>query len=209
MSLFSMGPSYSPRWLVKHYPCGDLGTGTVVDVGGSKGEYAIAILQQYPNLRVIVQDLPDVVEKPRSSTPTELTDIVSFMAHDFFTDQPIRDAGVYLKRWVLHDWSDTHAIRILRALIPALKKGARIGLHECIVSEPGETLTLWDRQVLENCRNRFMVYDIAMHALTNGKEREANDWKALFAGADTRFRVLSIEIPPMSSLGIIVVNWDG
>jgi hypothetical protein len=53
------------------------------------------------------------------------------------------------------------------------------------------------------------IFDTAVRALTNGKEREANDWKALFAEADSRFRVLSIKKPPISSLGIIVVQWEG
>lgn len=53
------------------------------------------------------------------------------------------------------------------------------------------------------------IFDTAVRALTNGKEREANDWKALFAEADSRFQVLSIEKPPVSSLGIIVAQWEG
>lgn len=48
-----------------------------------------------------------------------------------------------------------------------------------------------------------------MRALTNGKERGARDWEALFASADSRFRVEKIETPPMSSLGIIEVGWEG
>jgi hypothetical protein len=53
------------------------------------------------------------------------------------------------------------------------------------------------------------IFDTVVRALTNGKEREENDWKALFAEADSRFRVLSIGKPPFSSLGIIVVQWEG
>jgi hypothetical protein len=53
------------------------------------------------------------------------------------------------------------------------------------------------------------IFDTAVRALTNGKEREANDWRALFAEADGRFQVLSIEKPSLSSLGIIVAQWKG
>ncbi|KAK7182251.1 hypothetical protein DPSP01_006969 [Paraphaeosphaeria sporulosa] len=201
MSLFSMGPGYSPRWLLENYPWDSLETGTVVDVGGSKGEYGIAIARKYPQIKVVIQDLPDVIEKAQSSAPADLGDRVEFMAHDFLTDQPIKDADVYLMRWILHDWSDAYSIRILRALIPALRKGARIVLHEYIVPEPGKTLTLQDRTL--------RIFDTAVRALTNGKEREANDWKALFAEADSRFQILSIEKPPVSSLGIIVAQWEG
>ncbi|KAJ4356448.1 uncharacterized protein N0V89_004481 [Didymosphaeria variabile] len=201
MSLFSMGPGYSPKWLLENYPWDSLRNGTLVDVGGSKGEYSITIAQKYPQIKVIVQDLPDVVDRAKSSTPADSADRITFMAHDFFTEQPIKGADVYLMRWILHDWSDVYAIRILRALIPALKKEAKIVLHEYIVPEPGETLTLQDRTL--------RIFDTAVRALTNGKEREVIDWKALFAEADSRFHVLSIEKPTGSSLGIIVVQWEG
>lgn len=120
-------------------------SGLVVDVGGSKGEYGIKIAQKYPGIKVVIQDLPDVVSKARSNAPQDLGDMVSFMAHDFFTEQPVKGADVYFLRWILHDWSDKYSIRILRALIPALKKGAKVVLHEYIVPEPGETLSLQDK----------------------------------------------------------------
>ncbi|KAL1606543.1 hypothetical protein SLS60_003948 [Paraconiothyrium brasiliense] len=123
------------------------------------------------------------------------------MAYDFFTEQPIKGADVYLMRWILHDWSDVYAIRTLRTLVCALKRKAKIVLHEYIVPEPGETLTLQDRTL--------RIFNTAVRALTNGKEREVNDWKALLAEANGRFHFLSIEKPPISSLGIIVDQWEG
>lgn len=60
------------------------------------------------------------------------------MAHDFFTEQPVQGADVYYSRWMLHDWSDKYAIRILTSLIPTIKVGARILLSEYIMPEPGE-----------------------------------------------------------------------
>lgn len=46
-------------------------------------------------------------------------------------------ADVYFFKWIFHDWSDKYCIKILRALIPALKKGARIVVNEFIVPAPG------------------------------------------------------------------------
>jgi hypothetical protein len=51
------------------------------------------------------------------------------MAHDFFEPQTVV-ADIYLLRWILHNWSDKHCVRILRALTPALKPGARIVINE-------------------------------------------------------------------------------
>lgn len=53
------------------------------------------------------------------------------------------------------------------------------------------------------------IVDSAVRALTNGKEREVNDWKRLFAQADVGFRMLKIEKPSLSNLGIIVIQWEG
>lgn len=138
MSLFSMGPGYSPKWLVGNYPWDSIGAGTIVDVGGSKGEYSIAIALEYSEVKCIIQDVPSVITEAQTSVPPELKDRVSFMAHDFFTEQPVKGAEVYLMRWILHDWSDAYAVRILRALIPALSRKSKLVLHEYVLSEPSE-----------------------------------------------------------------------
>jgi hypothetical protein len=145
MSMFSKGPKYSPKWLLENYPWERIGTGTVVDIGGSNGEYSIAIAQKFPGMKCIVQDLPMVISKAETIVPAELKDIVTFMVQDFFQPQSVKGGDVYLLRWILHDWSDKYAIRILRALIPALKKESKIVLHEYILPEPGASPTVQDR----------------------------------------------------------------
>lgn len=145
MGMFSKGPGYSPRWLLENYPWNRIGAGTVVDVGGSNGDYSIPIAQEFPRIKCVVQDLPEVVLKAEPRLPADLRDRVSFMAHDFFTEQPVKGANAYLLRWVLHDWSDKYAIRILQALIPALTEASKIVVHEYILPVPGETPTLEDR----------------------------------------------------------------
>jgi hypothetical protein len=52
------------------------------------------------------------------------------MQHDFFTPQPVKDADIYLYRWIFHNWDDEKSISILRNLIPALKKGAMILVND-------------------------------------------------------------------------------
>ncbi|KAI0202634.1 S-adenosyl-L-methionine-dependent methyltransferase [Astrocystis sublimbata] len=95
-----------------------------LDVGGSHGEVAIALAQAFPSQKFVVQDInePTILEAD-SRKPADVADRVCSMTHDFFTEQPIRGADVYLYRACLHNWSDQYAVRILRALIPALKVG--------------------------------------------------------------------------------------
>jgi hypothetical protein len=145
MSLFSKGPGYSPKWLLENYPWDLIGAGTVVDIGGSNGEYSIPIVQKFPEMKCIIQDLPGVISKAEAGLPSELKDRATLMVHDFFQPQPVKGADVYLLRWILHDWSDKYAIRILRALIPALEKRSKIVVHEYILPEPSVTPTIKDR----------------------------------------------------------------
>ena len=145
MRWFNTSPEFDPVHILDNYPWESLGDGTVVDVGGSHGAVSVAIAQRFPSLRCIVQDLPDVVADARTKIPPSLTNQVTFMEHDFFTEQPVKGADVYYLRWILHDWSDKYAIRILRSLIPALKDGARILLSEYVLPEPGEKSAFQER----------------------------------------------------------------
>jgi hypothetical protein len=48
---------------------------------------------------------------------------VTIQAHDFFTPQPVKDADVFLLRYILHDWSNGKAIEILKRLREAAVPG--------------------------------------------------------------------------------------
>ena len=121
--------------------------GTFVDVGGSYGTVSIPLAGKFPGMRFIVQDLPTVVEKGRSQLPEGVKDRVTFMVHDFFEPQPVEEADIYFFRWVLHDWSDLYAVRILRALIPALKTGSRVLINEVVMPPHGAVSKYRERQV--------------------------------------------------------------
>jgi chemotaxis methyl-accepting protein methylase len=108
---------------------------TVVDVGGSYGDVAISLARKYPKMTCIVQDLPKVISSAK--IPEGLEKQLTFMGHDFFKEQPVKNADVYFLKWILHDWSDTYCNKILKALTPAMKKGARVVINEFILPEPG------------------------------------------------------------------------
>lgn len=107
----------------------------LVDVGGSHGNIDMHLLRAFPSLTCVVQDLPEVAES--ASVPADLEGRLSFVAHDFFTAQPVRDADVYFVRGILHDWSDKYAVRIIKALVPAMRKGVRVIANEMCFPEPG------------------------------------------------------------------------
>ena len=84
---------------------------TVVDVAGRCGQVSIALMKRRPLFRFVFQDRPETVSDGSSKLPAELIGRVAFMAHDFFTKQPIKGADVFLLCWILHDWSDKYAIK--------------------------------------------------------------------------------------------------
>ncbi|KAL8868324.1 MAG: hypothetical protein Q9174_005065 [Haloplaca sp. 1 TL-2023] len=123
------------------------------------------------------------------------------MEHDFFSTQPVVGADIYLLRWILHDWSDKYAAQILRALIPALKRSAKIVLGEFVVPETGTTSLFQERGI--------RAFDLAMLELCNGKERDKDEWVDLFKLADQRFEVVRVLRPKGSRLSLIEAEWRG
>lgn len=137
MTMFSTDEGYEAYHILEAVAWNDIGVRILVDVGGSHGSASIALAERVGAIKCIVQDLPEVVTVGQLGLPSHLRDRITFMAHDFFTEQPVRGADVYYFRWIFHDWSDKYCTKILRSLIPALKVGARIVISEFLVPPPG------------------------------------------------------------------------
>ncbi|CAL5868711.1 uncharacterized protein PFLUO_LOCUS2938 [Penicillium psychrofluorescens] len=200
MSWLAQLPGYSPQYLIDNFPFGS-GDITVVDVGGGIGHIARALVEHSPLVQCIIQDRSEVILQAGKTLPAQLQNRIRFQAHDFFQEQPIHGADVYLLRHVLHDWSNKYARKILQALIPALKPGAKVVLNDRIIPGYGEAHYLKEREGRD--------YDMYMLGLQNAQERTSNDWKALFSDTDSRFNVTSVSKPSKSYLSIIEVTWEG
>ncbi|MCJ1353124.1 MAG: hypothetical protein MMC33_003109 [Icmadophila ericetorum] len=200
MRSFTDSVNPEPLQLISGFPWASIGRGTVVDVGGSEGHVSISLARAYTDLKFIVQDAPETVAGAKEKLPVDVADRVEFMAHDFFTDQPIT-ADVYILRWVFHNWPDKFCIKILQKLIPALKPGARIVVNDSLVPDP-DTLSL-----LEERQTRAM--DMLMLTLYNAREREQDDWGQLFKQADQRFTLIRALRSKNSGAGIIEAVWEG
>ncbi|KAI1264672.1 S-adenosyl-L-methionine-dependent methyltransferase [Xylariaceae sp. FL1019] len=195
---FFSGPDIATRELLEQYPWAD--KATMVDVGGSHGSVAIRVAERFSNMTCIVQDLPDTIANRDSKLSEHLKDRVSFMAHDFFTPQPVT-ADVYYFRSIFHNWADKYCLKILLNLIPALRPGARIIIHERVL--PGfEKL-----KTLEALR--AINLDVGMQQLLNARERELTEWPELLSCADARFQYVGAQHCPVSNLWIIEAQWQG
>ncbi|KAF7595502.1 hypothetical protein BBP40_005838 [Aspergillus hancockii] len=177
MNVFATGKSFSAAAVVDGYDWGSLEENTVVvDVGGSRGHIAAAVASKFP-LNFVVQDFENTVAGAEKELPPQVAGRVSFMVHDFFQEQPVV-APVYFFRYILHNWPDSYCIKILRALVPALRPGARIILNEAILGGEGKTPTWREKEV--------RTLSLGMISMFNAYERDIEDWKRLLPQVDSR-----------------------
>ncbi|KAI9729392.1 MAG: hypothetical protein M1834_006916 [Cirrosporium novae-zelandiae] len=186
---------YNAQHAVDGFDWKRLGAATVVDVGGSTGDFSIQIANAAPSLTFVIEDLPAVVAQGESLLPSSLKNRISFKAHDFFTPQPIHGADVYFLRSILHMHSDKYALLILENIIPALKSGASLIVQDIVLPSPG-TVSPVEARMLHLLDMQMMIY-------YNAHERSLNEWIKLFQAADTRFKLRHFVNPPMSVLGVM------
>ena len=86
MMLFLTRPTMRLEFALKSFHWATYSNVTVVDISGSHGLVAMELAKAYLNLRVIVQDQPEVIETAAASVPRDLSQRVTFMAHDFFQE---------------------------------------------------------------------------------------------------------------------------
>jgi acetylserotonin N-methyltransferase len=105
---------------------------TLVDLGGATGALATAGCGLYPQMRVVVVDLPHVISKATQHFATSpeaqrVQDRISWVAGDFFSSEQQLPAGdLYVLSRVLHDWEDARCAKLLRTVYQSLPVG------ECI-----------------------------------------------------------------------------
>ena len=154
--VFTHAGSFERAGLIAHYDWECMNEGLVVELGGSQGSMCFDLARHYPKMRCISQDLPDVVAGVE--VPEDLKGRVEVLAHDFFTEQPVKNADAYLFRWIFHDWSDKYSIQILRNLIPALKHRSKIVIGEMCLPEPGSVSSFIDRQMRYGSRSEIVAH---------------------------------------------------
>lgn len=140
----------------------------IVDVGGGHGALAAMMSSASPEATVTVFDLPHVIE----GTAERVKDSggrVNATAGNFLESVP-GPTDLFVLKWILHDWSDEAAIRILSNCRKSLAADGRVLVCEMLV-EPGP----------EGVAVRLL--DIEMMAGAGGRERTEAEFSALFEAA--------------------------
>jgi len=177
--------------LPRVFPWANLPADTVIcDVGGGNGHASISLLKVWKHLKVVVQDLPNVVEQGKELVKTEIEDPglrerVQYVPLDFFQGTPVRDCDFYYLRHVLHDWPNPTCQKILDAVRSAMKPSSRLLIHEFVLQPVARDGThegiveLAPEPLLPNYgvgNVRAYTQDITMCFMLNSKERTLQNW---------------------------------
>lgn len=154
----------------------------------------MAIINSYPHVKSTVQDLGEVIATSRQQLPVQYSELIQFVEHDFFQPQPVQ-ADAYILRFIMHNWSDHEAKRIIGGLTPVLKPGVRVFIVEHIVPEKG-TVPLYVERIVRNM-------DVTMFGLLAGRERTAMDYARLLGSVDTRLKFEGCQCPEGSVSTIV------
>lgn len=150
------------------------GLSNLVDVGGGTGQTLNMIIAKYPTIRGINFDLPHVIKDAPKY------DGVEHVIGDMFVSVPDGDA-IFMK-WICHDWSDEHCLKLLKNCYNALPDHGKVIVCDYILPVAPETSH--SARVASN-------FDICMLAYCGGgKERTEQEFDALAKGA--RFESLRV-----------------
>jgi hypothetical protein len=162
----------------------------VVDVAGGLGGQLAAILSRHPKVRGVLIDQGPVIQRARhlwSAQRAELLPRAELTTGNFFERLP-EGADAYLFKSIIHDWSDDEAVTILSHCRAAMGPGSKVLLAE-LVLPPGQG------------PHFGKLLDVAMLALTGGKERTSAEYAALFQRAGLK---LERVIPTASPYSLVV-----
>jgi hypothetical protein len=144
---------------------------TIVDVGGGEGQLVIDVLRARPNSKGVVFDIPACREAAKRRIVDQgLASRCQFVCGDMFDSVPT-GGDAYLLKWILHDWNDAKAERILRSIRACMSPSSRLLVIERIMPE----------EIMASVP--FAQADLNMLCLNGGKERTERQYRDLLTVA--------------------------
>lgn len=141
------------------------GHGTVADIGGGVGIVLAAVLNTSPGLRGILVEQAQVLQEAYDYlSGIGVTDRCDLRESGLFMPAP--HADVYILSFILHDWDDINAQRILLALGQNASPGSTLRIFERIIPDDGTP-------------DDSKRSDVSMLLLTGGRERTYTEFKNL------------------------------
>ena len=164
----------------------------LLDVGGGTGIYSIACLQQYPHLRAVVLDRPEVLEVTKEFAALYgVSSRLDCVAADMFSDPLPEGCDVILLSHVLHDWDVPECRALIQRCSAALHEGGSLLIHEVFLNDTLDG-PLW-----------LALHSAALFCLTQGRAysaREIRNWLS-----DIRFAAGEV-IPTLANRGVLMAR---
>ena len=129
---------------------------SIVDIGGSSGILIMELLNANPHLLGMILDLPEVLS--RIQIPPYLQGRLKLLAANFFNEWPLFKADCAILSRVLHDWSDSSCIEILKKTRTILS------------DTPSHRLYIIEN-LLDSSPFSGSLLDLNMLVMTEGRER--------------------------------------
>jgi SAM-dependent methyltransferase len=168
------------------------GVERAVDVGGGNGSLMHALMAANPELTGVVLDVPSqIAEAEAEIGRLGLEERLTAVSGDFFEAVP--EGDLLLLRYILHDWDDASARRILTRCRESLRPGGRLLVLELTVGELGGP-AIGPSQ------------DLNMMVLFGGRERTVDEYAALFASAGLRLVSTTPTNSPMSIIEAVAAG---
>ena len=161
------------------------GIATLADIGGGHGSLLATILNAHPGLRGILFDTPPAIANARQDrhiNARELAGRIECTEGDFFDAVP-GGADCYLLKYILHDWPDHDALRILQSVRRAATSTTRLLIVDAVVP-PHKAAT------------SAAMMDVNMMVIFGGLERTEEQFRRLLSQTGfTLQRVIPTECP--------------
>ncbi|HEY7092641.1 MAG TPA: methyltransferase [Ktedonobacterales bacterium] len=170
-------------------------SGTLVDVGGGRGQLIATILRAYPHLRGVLFDQLHVVESAGQLVESAgVADRLQIVAGDMFTEIPA-GGDTYLLMNIIHDWDDAQSLAILKNCHRAMRPKTTLLLIEQMLPSAITPSVTTQSQTLA---------DLNMLVRTGGQERTEEEFRVLLSAAE--FDLVSV-IPTQTAHSLIKGEW--
>jgi len=195
-AMFGFGTVTGSLSVLHHYPWKEVKT--FCDIGASFGTVSLPLSKMYPHLKIIDQDLPEVLVQARDvwikDAPEALQNKqIEFVPLNFFEGSPVHGQDVYYLRHIIHDWPDAEAVTILRNIRSAMARHSRLLIHDYALTPGSRDLEaksfgadVAPEPLLPNFGNgsiKMYQQDLNMWVTLNAKERTVDEMIALGTGA--------------------------
>jgi 2-polyprenyl-3-methyl-5-hydroxy-6-metoxy-1,4-benzoquinol methylase len=177
---------------------------TVVDVGGGQGHFLLQLVKEHAEQRVILFDLPEVIEKAKTSAlwkdvEDKCKSRAKMIGGSFFDRIPVQCASdkegdtLVIMKQILHDWNDENCKKIIARCYDIIPKGGHLAIIDLVIPEQESQVT-----------QSQALMDLTMMVI-GGKERTLSDFQKLLTQAGFSFLNL---YPTKSWFSIVLARKD-